>query len=131
MDKIKVVCRALIIDTKRHQVLAVRKTDSDFWCLPGGKLDDNDPSLQDCLARELKEELGITVVVNDIFLVQELHRDNTRYVELIWKAELKNHNFHKNLYEASNKELIEARWVGQNELGDLNIKPTALKTLRL
>lgn len=131
MDKIKIVCRALIINGQ-NKILLVRKTGSDFWNLPGGKLDADDESLQTCLIRELKEELGVEPKLNkDVRFVLELHKDNVRYVELIWEATLLNDpgDHQKNIYEISDNELSDIRWFKKNDLHRISVKPEFLKEI--
>jgi 8-oxo-dGTP pyrophosphatase MutT (NUDIX family) len=130
MDKIKVVCRALIIDDKKR-VLFVKKTGSDFWSLPGGKLETDDASVQMCLVRELQEELGIYATIKNIRFVQELHKNDTRYVELIWEATLAGDPTlaQKNIYETSSGELTDIKWIIKSDLPDTNIKPEFLREL--
>jgi 8-oxo-dGTP diphosphatase len=59
---------AAVIYRKNTVLLARRKAGEDlagFWEFPGGKVD-GDESFQECLARELEEELGIKTVPGDI-----------------------------------------------------------------
>lgn len=130
MDTIKVVCRALIIDGQ-NRVLFVKKTNSDFWSLPGGTLEADDASLQECLIRELQEELDATATIKNIYFVQELHKNNTRYVELIWHATLASDPIHirENIYETSRHELTDIQWIKKGDLRNANVKPEFLKDL--
>jgi 8-oxo-dGTP diphosphatase len=67
MHVITVVC-GLILNT-RNEILIARRIEgshSGKWEFPGGKLE-QDESLEDCLQRELKEELSITVDVANLF----------------------------------------------------------------
>lgn len=130
MDKVKIVCRALIIDDN-DRILLVKKDKSDFWSLPGGKLDTDDISLQECLIRELKEELDIKTIIKDIQFVKELHKNDTRYIELIWKVVItSNPTFtSENIYKISNGELIDIQWIKKNDLHNIDVKPEFLKTL--
>ncbi|MCX6783462.1 MAG: NUDIX hydrolase [candidate division WWE3 bacterium] len=130
MNNITIVCRALIIDNNKG-VLLVKKTGSDFWSLPGGKLDTQDSSLQDCLKRELQEELGTQIKIEAIHFVQELHKEDTRYVELIWQAALEINLSLQDIQKTSNGELDGIRWVSQSELRSTNVKPDFLKELTL
>jgi 8-oxo-dGTP pyrophosphatase MutT (NUDIX family) len=127
MDKVKIVCRGLITDEK-NRVLFVKKEGSNFWSLPGGKLDQTDKDLQSCLERELKEELGIEIGIGDIKFVQELHKNNTRYVELIWPVFLKIPIIidKDKVYEISNKEIVDIVWVDKSNLDSIEIKPDFL-----
>jgi 8-oxo-dGTP pyrophosphatase MutT (NUDIX family) len=130
IDKIKIVCRALVIDAQ-NQVLFVKKTNSHFWSLPGGKLDADDVSVQACLVRELQEELSVDAVIQRIRFVHELHKNDTRYVELIWQATLASDpvRIGENIYETSGNELTDIQWIKKDDLRDANIKPEFLKTL--
>jgi 8-oxo-dGTP pyrophosphatase MutT (NUDIX family) len=130
MDKIKIVCRALVIDNQ-NRVLFVKKTDSDFWSLPGGKLDADDENMQACLIREMKEELGIDAIIKNVRFVQELHKNDTRYVELIWETELISNLIclQGNISEISHNELSDIQWINKNDLREANVKPEFLKNL--
>ncbi|SRR6266568_666553 len=130
MDEIKIVCRALIIDSQ-NRVLFVKKTGSDFWSLPGGKLDPEDATLQDCLKRELREELEVEIEVKDIRFVQELHRENTRYIEPIWRAELQGSLNLEDIYKTSDGELVGIQWIERSAVRDTDVKPDFLKEATL
>ena len=60
MKKIKLVTAAIIRDGEKYFVARRGPAEklSGFWEFPGGKVEENE-TLQDCLKRELKEELGI------------------------------------------------------------------------
>ena len=130
MDKVKIVCRALIIDNQ-DRVLLVKKDNSDFWSLPGGKLDTDDISLQECLSRELREELSIETIIKDIRFVKELHKNDTRYIELIWQTMLVSEPTFtpENIHKISSGELIDIQWVKKEDLHNIDVKPEFLKTL--
>ncbi len=63
------VCAGLIRDQAGRLLIAQRPLEGllgGLWEFPGGKREANE-SLQDCLARELREELAIEVEVGDLF----------------------------------------------------------------
>ena len=128
MNKVKIVCRALFVDNKKR-ILFVRKEGSDFWSLPGGKLDEEDESLNVSLAREIKEELNIDIKIGNIKFIKELHKNNIRYIELIWQVSFIDGIIpvKENIYELSNHELVDIKWIGYGDLNDNNIKPEFLK----
>lgn len=128
MDTVKIVCRALVVNDQA-QMLLVKKQGSNFWSLPGGKLEANDESMKECLVRELREELGVESTIKDIALVQELHKDSTRYVELIWHAILEEDPVieGKDFYKISGGELTDVVWIGRDGVDRLDIKPEMLK----
>jgi 8-oxo-dGTP pyrophosphatase MutT (NUDIX family) len=130
MDKVKIVCRALITDDQ-GRILFVKKANYDFWSLPGGKLESEDASIQACLVREIKEELGVEAIVHDIHFVQELHKDATRYVEFIWKATITEDpvKVQGDIYKTTDGELADIRWIKKDELQANDVKPTFLREL--
>lgn len=79
---IRIVCSALI--TKDDKVLLVQENKVDKLGIPGGKLE-NGESLKQCVARELKEELGAEIAITSLVMVSEkplTHEGNTvlRYI---------------------------------------------------
>lgn len=99
---------------KNNKTLAFRRKSGlvmgGFWEYPGGKLEKHE-SLSDCLGREIKEELGVRIVVGEYlgarshnngktilnlhaFIVNEWHGDIalSDHDQMIWlaAAELKN-----------------------------------------
>ncbi len=61
---------AVTMNSKGEVLMAQRKqTDmlGGLWEFPGGKLED-DETIEECIARELKEELGINVEVGDFLM---------------------------------------------------------------
>tara|TARA_B100001769_G_C21760466_1_gene416086 strand:+ start:235 stop:639 length:405 start_codon:yes stop_codon:yes gene_type:complete len=82
MKKIKVLC-GLIFNSK-NQLLITRRGSGDFkgkWEFPGGKLE-KDETEEECLKREISEELNIDINV-DYFLMNNSHSYSTFSVELI------------------------------------------------
>ena len=70
---IKVAAGIIIADggsfDSKRVLLAQRKQSARYalkWEFPGGKLENNEP-LEECLRRELREELGITAEIGSLF----------------------------------------------------------------
>ena len=55
---------AIIVDEKKR-VLLCHRTDRDFWNLPGGGVEQDETPWQ-AVVREVKEEVGLTVVVSKL-----------------------------------------------------------------
>lgn len=68
--------RALIVHQKK--LFLVRHHGSDFYALPGGKLEDNE-SMKDALIRELKEELGVEAKVGPLLYINEFRYPQGAY----------------------------------------------------
>ncbi len=128
MNNIKIVCRAFILDEKGSLVLT-RKKGSSFWSLPGGKLEQNDKNLVNCLTREIREELDLSVEIKEIIHAQDLRKDNSVYVEMIWKTEpiskLKVNS--ENILDISAGELEDVGLFSKKEVLDLDFKPEFIK----
>lgn len=61
------------------QLLLGRKANSDFWCLPGGFVDQADLSKEQTAARELREETGLVTSVHDLKYLCSSHVKDWRY----------------------------------------------------
>ena len=64
--------KALILNSKGNILLAFNNNTYQF---PGGHVDD-DETIDECMKREIKEEVGIDVEVNDPFLSIETYDNN-------------------------------------------------------
>lgn len=95
-----------VLVTRRQQGVHLE----GYWEFPGGKCDEEE-SLADCLARELREELDVDARVGDeIFSVAHTYVD--RRVEL--------HFFRCELSGEPRPQLgQEMRWVRRDELAEL------------
>ncbi len=62
----------IILNSKNKVLLAKRSKNEDvypgLWCIPGGKLEITDSCLEECLRREIREEIGIGI--SDIMLIE-------------------------------------------------------------
>ena len=71
MDKKTNIGTAGIIRKGKQILIAQRKKDSwmepNKWEFPGGKLEPNE-TFEDCLIREIREELGITISIDKLFM---------------------------------------------------------------
>ena len=106
-----IVVAAAIIYQQGKILLTRRKLDADqggLWEFPGGKQEASE-MLEQCLRRELKEEIDITVGALRPFYVLS-HRYPEKEVEL--------HFFTCSLYQGTPKALgcLEMAWVSPHEL---------------
>jgi 8-oxo-dGTP pyrophosphatase MutT (NUDIX family) len=52
---------AVVMFNSHGDVLMQERVDNGYWCLPGGRMDNETP--QEAIAREVKEELGLDLPV--------------------------------------------------------------------
>lgn len=118
--------RALIFN-QENKLLTVHHG-SDFWSLPGGKIEENE-DLKTCLKREIFEELGIECQVQNLAFVHEFQWSDTSnitteffFLVKISEQDMDIANFSGTFAE---QELKKISW---NILDKkLNIKPEFLK----
>jgi len=114
---VKIVVTAAVIETGGAYLVTRRQLGvhlEGYWEFPGGKCDPGE-SLEDCLRRELREELGTDAVVgNEIFMTS--HDYPERSVELHFLAcELTG--------EPTPLLGQEMRWVMRKDLRSLQFPP--------
>lgn len=79
-----VIVTAAVITDGKKVLITQRKKDSNHglkWEFPGGKLEEGEDP-EDCIVREIKEELNIDIEVQDIFKVV-MHRYGERNILLL------------------------------------------------
>lgn len=124
-QNIKIRCRGLIVNEGR--LLVVKHTEeSDFYALPGGKLDKGE-NVEECVIREIKEELGVEVANPELKYVYRWEDknggDNLDFCFKIPNGE--------DFVDLSNNErshsfeIVELRWMEKGE--DLNLLPKEIK----
>lgn len=111
------VTAAVIFD--RGKVLITRRPDDKrhpgYWEFPGGKVDPGE-SPEEALIREIREELGAGIMVDEIFEVVYYCYDWGPVLVLAYRCRL--------LAEALyNLDVAEHRWVSPKELSHFSILP--------
>jgi 8-oxo-dGTP diphosphatase len=120
-----IVVTAAIIQKDDRYLVTRRQAGTHLagvWEFPGGKCDDGE-SLTACMARELREELGIEATVGaEIFTTAHEYPDRT--VELHFFA----------CQSAQHPSPLlgqEMRWVARSELGNLEFPPADAELIRV
>lgn len=57
------VCAVIL--NKKKQILLHKRSDSDFWALPGGTMETGE-SISQCCSREISEEMGLEVKIEKL-----------------------------------------------------------------
>lgn len=93
----RVSIKAYITD-EQGRIFVVRENDKNgdsWWGLPGGGLDHGETP-EDCLKREMQEELGITdVTVRDVAYTKHFYLDriDSWLIWIVYKAEIQSDQF--------------------------------------
>ncbi len=111
----RVSIKGLILDETKEK-FAVILEDNGWWELPGGGLDWGEKP-HDCLIRELKEEMGLTVTEVKPFpsyhLIGKNMKDNWT-LNLIYEIEVEDLNF------TPSEECQEIKFISPKEIDSLN-----------
>jgi 8-oxo-dGTP diphosphatase len=101
-----------ILEENGMYLIAQRKRDDDFglkWEFPGGKLDEGETG-EECIVRELMEELGIKVEVTG-FYDKFVEEDLTILYYLVRRV--------SGMFTLNDHEKVQ--WVFPDELGDYDL----------
>jgi len=115
MQKITIVDGIII---ENNQLLLLKKITKPYYELPGGKVKINE-DMEDALKRELKEELGISILTYQKIAKLNLTFENKEIEDHIFLIEKYEGNIKNN-----EKEVFEKiHWQNKNELLILSLAP--------
>lgn len=80
-DSLEVRVQAVLFSADRLLCVRHRKTDADYWVLPGGHLEPGE-SIWDALDRELGEETGLGLEAGHLWTVSEFHSADRHVVDV-------------------------------------------------
>lgn len=127
MYAMKITTRALIFNTEK-KLLTVQHHGSNFWSLPGGKVEQGE-DLKTCLKREIFEELGVQCEVKNLVFVHEfLWSENSDVTtEFFFVGEISEGNMQISEFsgEFADQELQKINWNTLTK--DLHLKPEFLQ----
>lgn len=114
---------AVIFDSS-DRILFMKRSRSDHWCLPGGRMDMHE-SAQECCIRETQEETGLEIEIVRLVSLNTNPRSVVHYPD---------GNVHRSFvicFEAriAGGELLTSaeseafRWVGKDKLNTINLIP--------
>jgi len=116
MSNKSIIVTAGIIRKNNKILIAQRKKDSwlepSKWEFPGGKVE-NSENLEDCLIREIKEELDIDISVSKLFMKHShvYSKDNKKI-----PITLMTYIAYWNKGKVKNIDCQSSRWIQYNEL---------------
>jgi ADP-ribose pyrophosphatase len=120
------------ITVKDEKVLLVKRgvePSKGLWAIPGGTLELGE-TLQECAAREILEETGVTIKVNNYVYVFD-------FIECDDKRKIKFHfviiDFAAEYISGDPKgadDAMEARWLSAEELPELPVAVNTINALR-
>ena len=110
---------AAIIESENKILIAQRKAKDNLfgglWEFPGGKIEDGETP-EECMARELKEELEIEVEVGTLITSNKHRYPNGIFELLVYKVEHISGNFVLNDHN-------EVKWITIDEISKFDFPP--------
>lgn len=118
---------AIIIDNKKILLMFRRKYGREYFCLPGGTIEQNETPKQTVI-REVKEETNLDIKVEESPIFEFEDSDGISYC-YYFKAE----SFKGNLElggeereKCCRENYYELRWVDLKKLEEINLQPKEL-----
>jgi 8-oxo-dGTP diphosphatase len=118
---------AAIIEDEQGRILIARrkpgKSQAGMWEFPGGKIEEGE-LVEDCLRRELIEEMGIEIAPYAYFGVNDHHYGSTHIRLIAYRAR----------YLSGEIDLVdhdEYRWITAQELSEYTFAPADVKFVEM
>lgn len=133
MFPVRSAARALIIEGDQLLVTVLRGSDGEYWMLPGGGQDYDEP-LPETVRRECREEIGCDVIVGDLAVVRDYVQANHEFARFDRTFHQVDLVFHAQLAPGAQPCLnqpddnqIGLRWIPLAELATGPLYPQALR----
>ncbi len=128
----RVTVRGIIIKDGKLFAQRLKNKDGtmrDYWCTPGGGLDDGE-SLHDGLVREMIEETGVAPVIGKLLFVQQYADEKREYLEFFF--EIRNADDYEQIdLDATSHGAVEVAEFGFIDVTKERILPESLSTIDL
>jgi ADP-ribose pyrophosphatase YjhB (NUDIX family) len=120
------VARVLLVHGGSVLAAHHRHPDEDFWCLPGGKAKPGE-RLEDAARRELAEEAGLAVTLDEVVWLQDLPARGRFEVIFAGRADDPGQDLPASPGgQAGDRHLVELAWRTPEELLAGDFRPAAL-----
>lgn len=122
----RLAVRAVILHEDRLLLVNAWKGRDHLWCAPGGGVEPHS-ALPDNVIREVMEETGLTITVQDPCLVNEFHDSERDFhqVDIYFRCTLVD-GMLDDQWADPEGIVSHRRWVTRSEMAQLTVKPDSL-----
>jgi len=122
----RLAVRAIIMHQNRLLLVNAWKGRDHLWCAPGGGVDPHS-ALPDNIIREVMEETGLTVTVQEPCLVNEFHDIDRDFhqVDIYFRCTVTAGTLDENWTDPEGI-VSHRKWVTRDQIAQLNVKPDSL-----
>lgn len=113
--KVREACRGIVI--KNEKILLTYEVNTDQWFIPGGGLEEKE-SMQECCVRELAEETGCVIKVNQQYLTINEYYGEWLFISHYYLCDYIGET-KRNLTEREIEVGLEPRWISLREAVDI------------
>jgi len=118
-------CRAFILHEKK--ILLCKQKMRNFWTLPGGSVKEGE-TLVECISREIFEEIGVKLQIEQMLFIRELINSSRHRIEFYFSTKRQdNPQFYEEISPCN--EIAETRFFTLEELSFIKLKPVCLPDL--
>jgi ADP-ribose pyrophosphatase YjhB (NUDIX family) len=117
----KIALKAILVKNNKVLLLRDPRMNRVVWEIPGGRMNINeDPKF--AVAREIYEELGVTINVGEVVYMEQFIQGNEgkRAFVIVFSATLVDEGTD---FSLSEEEVCEIAWVGEDELPNYELFP--------
>ena len=123
----RIAAGALVLRDDRLLLVHHRREGAyDFWVPPGGGIVGAE-ALDAAAAREVAEETGLVVEATALAYIDELLISGTRQCKFWYLARIVGGTLTTGSAAARAEYIVEARFLGEDELGDKTVFPTVIR----
>ena len=124
----RLAARALIVSNKKLLLVNATQADDGKWCTPGGGIEASE-RIKEGLKREVYEETGLTITVNDLAHITEFFdaANNTHQVDLFFNCSTSDTQF-PHTWTDSAGVVTKRGFFSLGDMKGMNILPRVLKT---